>query len=381
MSYIVYSFLQILNIAGTRLKKDSKIITLLVLILIWCFFAGDTASADVENYTNYYNKVIMGNYPQNIEVGYLFLQKIGIWIGLNYVHFKMLSIVPCILLIHNTIKKYSDNCHYVYFFYMLYAMFFDVVQIRNFMAISIVIFAIRFLIKDGMQNKVKYIICILLATSIHSASIFYLILIFIKKDKSNIFTKMVICITFIFCLITFINGNSLPFIGQIAQSINSDKISGYLESKSGYGFVFPFCLQIFNFTMIFFARKIMRSSNKEYRNYEINNQKNTINNESENKRNRMSFVDLIFWINFMSFLFLPLYMMSSTFYRMIRNYTILNLIACSLAQNQLRTKPLYRFAFNFIVFTNTCAWLYYDVIFSDNMLRVLKPIFEFNLFL
>lgn len=380
MLYITYSFFQILNIIGTKLKKDSKIIILLTLILIWLFFAGDIGSADVENYKKYYNKVILGNYQLNLEVGYLFLQKIGIWIGLSYMQFKMLSIIPFILLIHSTIKKYSANCHYVYFFYMLYAMFFDIVQIRNFMAISIVIFAIRFLIKDGTQNKVKYIICVLLATSIHTASIFYIILIFIKKDKSNRINKIVICITLIFCVMTFIYGSNLPFISQIAQNIDNDKISRYLESKSGYGFVLPFCLQIFNFIMIFFARKIMKGSNEEYHNNELYNEKNTIKNENNIIKNRISFVDLIFWINFISFIFLPLYMMSSTFYRVIRNYAILNLIACSLAQNQLRSKPIYRLGFNFIVFINTCAWFYYDIIFSENMLRVIKPIFEFNIF-
>src|SRR5699024_6560718 len=80
-------------------------------------------------------------------------------------------------LVFSTINRYSPNIQFVYFFYMLYPLFMDAVQMRNYLAFSLVAFSIRYLIEDFKYKRTKYIIFVLLASTIHITSLMYLLLL------------------------------------------------------------------------------------------------------------------------------------------------------------------------------------------------------------
>lgn len=367
MSYVIYSIIQILNFIVAHFNKESKLIGFLTLLFIWMLLAGNTSNLDMGNYINYYNNSVTTKYNETIEVGYLFLQKVGNALGLDYTRFKLFSIIPCLILIHSTIKKFSTNYHYVYFFYMLYVMFMDAVQIRNFMAISIVIYSIRFLMEFGKKNVLKYVISILIATSIHTSSFIYILLIFINGRMKKTLIKIVVGATFVLCIITFLNDNQIPLINNILQVIDYEKVNVYLSTSTRFGFLYPFFLHILNFIVILWARNIMKNFILKH-------------NKLNGNIKYMNFINLVFWINFLAFMFFPLYMMNLNFYRLTRNFIIINLIACSLVQHPLRRNLLKLIVFNFFVLFNTGVWFWFDIIMKDHVEDIVKVLFEYNLF-
>jgi len=79
-----------------------------------------------------------------------------------------------------------------------------VVQIKNFMAMAIVIYAIRFLIEeDNLQSTFKYLVLNVLAAGFHIYSVICLPLILLKKWSFKKLISTVLTITFMFCVVAF----------------------------------------------------------------------------------------------------------------------------------------------------------------------------------
>ena len=185
MIYVIYAVIEILNKFMMIIKNNSRIVGFFTLFFIWCLLVGNVETPDTNNYLYQYNNLNITAYHSK-EIGYIFLIRIGNKLGLEYFQFRMLVLIPCLMLIHITIKKYSGNYHYVYFYYLLYSFFMDAVQINNFIAMSFLIYSMNYLNKGESYSRVKFICCILLASSIHTASLFYLVMLFVNyKDKNR----------------------------------------------------------------------------------------------------------------------------------------------------------------------------------------------------
>ncbi len=362
MLIISYFAIQLINIFNIFFKIKSKIVEKLNLSLIFVLLAGNTSTLDTYNYIISYNKALLVDYSSELEKGYLFLEKIGNFIGLDYQWFRIILVCIALYLIHTSLKRITQNVSYVYFFYMVSTVFIDSVQFRNFFAFSIIIYGIRFLIEVDKRSAFKYVACVLIATSIHTTAIVYIILLLAQRGASA-FVKTLPIFVGDLCLIVFLNDNSMPFIGNILQFFNlqENKI-GYIYSNTNLGFLYPFVAIILTMSLIYI----------EYHRYSRLN----LVTKDENQ-----YVEGLWLITLISTIFLIFYMLNLNFTRFGRNLFIMQLTIFAIVQSTYRVGKFDMHILNIFVFINSIYLFYYIHIVGNNFETTVLPLFIDNFFI
>jgi hypothetical protein len=384
MSIIFYLFVIGLNLVFAFRKEHSKKVAILSLILILLLMGGAgpnySGNPDYANYKRNYENVGSNNKTvfDDIFIGFNILMKIGNLFNISFVYFRFIIISLCLILIyHFIIKKYAYNYNYIILFYMLYPMIIDSEQLKNLIAFTFLFIGISFLIKNTFKNKIYFTIFLFLASSIHLAFILYLPLILINSSYKNKFIRFIFFLFIFITLLIIVNNNQIPFINYLLEYIDNNRLQVYLLSKTNYGFLIPFSLNIINIILVFLSRKIIVNNNKQIRKYS-NNSNITYKKQYDIKRDYL-FVDFVFWINIISIVFFPLYIKSITFYRLSRNLIILNINSFSIASIRLRKNSINKLIFNLFVFLNIFIWFYSDLIVTTSINSVLIPFFLRNI--
>lgn len=164
--------------------QKSKSVTAIQLVICAIIFSFNTENPDYTGYLGTYNSVNIGGiYKQYFEAyGFLYKQ-ICIFtnkIGLNFNQFRILIFIICMILILSTIYKFTNKCNFVLSVYMIFPFIMDCIQIRNFIAEAIIIYSMRYLLlinahQSKKRNIIKYVACVITASSFHSVSILYLL--------------------------------------------------------------------------------------------------------------------------------------------------------------------------------------------------------------
>lgn len=356
-----------LNFMFSFFRRHSKIVTLLSFVFIWILFWGNTNNPDLSNYMIYYEEVKMNviTFSNDLrEPGYFFINLIFAKLGFSYHYFMAVVTLICYLLIFSTIRKYTNNYNCILLLYCIHLFIFDIIQIRNFISVSLFIFAIRFLIKDNIKNRVKYTLIICIASTIHTTSLFFLLALLIKDNKQNHLIKFIAIFSILGCIIVFFNGNKIPFISAIMENMLRGTVRGrYLTVEVPIRYILTlFTLQVLNFTMLYLCKRNMDIA-YDY----ISDNKNL---------DIIKFVNVIFWINALSFMFLPFCMQSINFYRLMRNNNILNFTCVAITNGYFNKRDKRKLIFNTFCILAVIAWYMYDL--SLNF-WIIKNIFENNI--
>lgn len=156
--------------------QSSSIIFRFIFLVAWGLMAGNYYNAD---YDNYLYKYEMGM-DLSIDIGFGFLCHIFHKLGFNYIWFKAIVSFICLCLIFYSISKLSKKKSFYASIFLLYPFLIDITQFRNFIAYSIIYYALLNLFSNSKLSIVKYVILIIIASSIHTTSIFYMIFVFAK---------------------------------------------------------------------------------------------------------------------------------------------------------------------------------------------------------
>ena len=190
MQYLIWAVLILLGVLFVK----SKGVTFAILLYDWVFFSFVTDNADYYNYQYMYDRISTDFSSFNVEFGYkavsLFSKTV---LGLNYHQFRILISTIALILLYLTVVKYTKNTAYVMALFTLCPMAICVVQIRNWVAFSIVLFGIRFLEKMTYKGYIQYAVCVLIATTLHYSCFFYILLIaFMVIDKRKLYLSVIV---------------------------------------------------------------------------------------------------------------------------------------------------------------------------------------------
>ena len=134
------------------LKKNHSFLFYIGLILNWMIMSGNTLNADYYTYLQAYDMI---NSKAIInDIGWNFLMRIFNNFGFDYNSFLMIVIAFTMLIFAYSISKLTTNRLLFLIVYTMCFMFIDTIQIRNFVAFSIVLYAITILIKS--KKSVSY---------------------------------------------------------------------------------------------------------------------------------------------------------------------------------------------------------------------------------
>ena len=166
-------------------KKDFKIVQYFYITL---FFIMIAFNRDDNDYRNYYSFFYYGK--NELDIGYrylnLFLKKIGL-------NFSCIFIIIAILAVYVIFYKYKLNYKISFIcMYSLYALSYDINQLRNFICILLIILGIYYLNKG---KKKQYLIFNFIAIFFHKIAFLYFLYYFLQKLSLK---KYVLIIFFMF---------------------------------------------------------------------------------------------------------------------------------------------------------------------------------------
>mgnify|MGYP000876111156 FL=1 len=192
---IMFIVLVIANMVFPR----NKLLTGISFIYMWVLMGWSYGNADYEFYVLRYKSTAT---YYTLEPLYVILQNIAKSFEFQYSTFLILMSFIFLLIRFFVILKFTDKPNYVISLWMLYPFIMDIVQIRQFYATTIVMLGIYFLFASKKLGSVKFVICVMLATLIHSSNLVYMLLLVpylwdfsIKKFKRVIFLMVIVSIT------------------------------------------------------------------------------------------------------------------------------------------------------------------------------------------
>ena len=358
MSY----FLAVLLIFAGFIKRNSKIVAFLLFALLWVLFGWNTDNADYANYERGYSSA-HGAFRFNSEVGFQLLYKLFILAGLEYKHFLIILSFIGLLIIYKTIKIYTENIAIVLALYLIFPFIIDVVQFRNFLIMSIVLYGTHFIIEEKRRGTLIFVILVLFATSIHYSALFYLFFILIRQKNISSLTILSLIIT-VFGLITVFT-DLIPNLAMIF--VPSEKIDHWFSNRFNWGIIIAVVIYAINYFFIHYAYLKIRSETESKRQERDNNSQNT----------NFKFVEAVYKINIILLMLFPLLVFNMIFFRLDRNIFILNFIVYSICLVNMESKSKEKALFGFSVVLYTVSLSVYYIVYSYYD-TVFLPVFQNN---
>lgn len=308
MVIAIYLVVLIINLIYSTRRKNNKFILWSTLIVIGIIFSGDINNTDMIYYSQYYYNALTRGF-KGTEIGFNTLIRICYHLDLGLIGMRAIIYIVSTALINTTIKKICKNIHLYYGIYISFLFFIDTIQLRNFMAMAIFIYAFPYLCK-GHNYILKYIILILFATTFHSTAIFYLLFLFVKIRNKKVVTQLLVITIYLFEIIVIFNKGRIPFIKRFSDFLivnDKARLGQYLTTYTKTGSVEVVFLIIFSIILVYYSKKILKKSLEK--NSEI-----------------ILFTDTILYCVIFQLILVPFLWLNVEFYRMPRN--ILPLIYC-----------------------------------------------------
>lgn len=346
LSYILSMFFIFMHISLTLINKNIKYLIFLMLILMWVLYWGSTNNADSDNYLLLYEHVKnVGEGFLTTEIGFLGLVKLSVFFDLSYNQFLLIISFLALSLIYVTIKQYTNNVQYILSLYFIYPFLLDIVQVRHFLAMSIVVYSMNYLEKG---KNFRYIIGILMAFSIQFSSIVFLPFLIIQKMKIR--QIWIISIIVIIAGMFFVNTSYIVDI--VTLIVSMEKVNSYLSNRAKFGYLVQWAIQILYMIPVYIIYKKLYNNNL---------------NEK--------IIEIVYKINIYILIMFPIYTINLTSSRVFRMTLILNYIVYAIGFLRLNNK--YKYTLFFYILLLTIGMFSIDIFFM-RYTEVLYPIFNKN---
>lgn len=122
----------------------------------------------------------------NIEKGFWYILRIFGLLGFSFKQFLFCYYFFFIFLLFKVINRYTSSLWLIIVSYFLYPFIADMIQIRNFGAMVIVLYSLKYLKKFNVFNLIKYILGIIIAAQFHRISYAYAIFLLAYLDVDRI---------------------------------------------------------------------------------------------------------------------------------------------------------------------------------------------------
>ncbi len=258
-----------------------------IIIFMWILYAFNTYNGDYEVYEKFYYLGMDSTFEIGFKSLIVALDLLGVTTYQDFFVCISVFVLGTIVLITfiNTNRPFV-----VFLLFFIYPFFLVVELVRYSIVFCIILVAIFILMKENKLSVPIYIFLVLLATSIHTSALLFVIFIFYKlpvsqERKIKIYFGMSVGIA----LLSYTN--IFYYIGLYLGL--SSKLIFWLENHASLGMLVPIILQLFSMYVFI---KTYRLSKKKHLNTKING-------------------DFLFELNALMILLLPAYFFTSVFAR------------------------------------------------------------------
>lgn len=357
------------------LKPKSQISTIALFLFMWLLMGWNTGNPDFENYLIRFNRfsnlaglILAGITDPGFSIINIFFNSLGF----DFYQSRIIISFICLYFVYSTIQKYSLYPAFVSVFYFVFIFALDVTQFRNFVAYSIVIFAIRFLFQKGSKGIIIFSALILIASSIHSACLFYLILV-LSRSKINL--KIILILLVIVFLVKSV------FYKYYALTLDTDKLTDrYQQGISIIALLSVILVQALNAVYINIYKPFVlnKSITTTTYNYRLKKKLVPIGDYYTNIDDilELSNSNIIPIISLLLLLLIPFYVDNMTYSRIFRNIVILNFIYLS---NHNLSNPFKSITINnILLLVYGLFFFFYYFIYVNGWNIVIQPILSNN---
>lgn len=213
-------------------NKQSKIVTALILLLMWILLAFNTVSPDGESYLLSYNNYI--NLLNHYEPLYTLIVSVGHRLNYSFDKFRAVYSMFIVAFTYLGCKRFSLFTSKALALYLVTFFLWYISGMRIALAIAIVIFATSFLLSDTKKSLIIFCVILFAAVMIHySCALFYLLILARQKEIN---WKRFVCIFAIACIVTMIVLNTDILYSTVTRFTNRDKTtSWFVNDKSAAG--------------------------------------------------------------------------------------------------------------------------------------------------
>lgn len=359
----IYLFVIVLNLILAYEKKNSNfvmIISYIVIMILMCGYRRPFYS-DLDNYFYMY----IGQ--QDLPIGMDIIFKIFKGFGVDFytVHYVLLGIFNLICIY--VIKTLCDNWHFALALLSGYYIIISADQIKNHTAFIFLYIAILCLYKN---KRIKAIVFIALATSIHYSFVVYFLFVILSSKKSKKAIRFYIALSMIYTIAAILKLDSM-FVNRLIPTLISifgaqigtfaeSKVQLYLTTRTRGGFILCIGFQLLNYCMLRYSRKL------------------TVNH---NATDHISLVDYVIKLNEIGFLSIPLFVYNMQWYRIIRDLLLINYCVYGNTYFILKKNTKCRLIYLILSVSSVYMWLIGDLCLKSSPNLVIIPFFSNNIFL
>lgn len=309
-------------------KRIRYFMPLLTIVYMIIMMGGNTNNPDTIIYERmYYSSKFFDKDP---GFGLLIDRAKAFGLGIN--EFRLVIAIIGLVLISSAANYFIKNIGIFYLIYFVYPFMMDVVQVRNFLAMCLVVFSLRFLVDESKKGPILCLLFIVMATLIQKTAIVYTPLFLFKYIEKKKLMKGILVIVAVISLIAGLNTQLVNRIAFVLLNTVSESLMGsakFLSRNTNWGWLILWGEQFTNVFLVSWSLKAW--------NYAIRNYPEQIKSKQSLTRVQL-YLELIFWINIYLFCFCPLYVININFYRIMRNIMVANAIVFALT---IETKNLF----------------------------------------
>lgn len=277
--------------------KHIKIFDIILFMLVLLFMGLNYNNPDSNVYENIYAEHFWTK-----DVLYGVFCYFGNLLNMTYAQFRFCLYDISLLLILIAIYKLNIRFSCFVILYLLSNLFWDIVQLRNFIGVSFVFYGIVSYITSNKK-------CILFLFTIIGALIqkthliwFYFFVIVIILRKYNSLTKCYILFSVLLGILV-LSPSALNFLISILDKIELAGLDIYLERTNRFGFLKVWVQNLFQLVSIWYINNRLKNTSGIFRKY----------------------TNYIYLINVASLIFLPFFVLNINFGRIIRNIFLINI--------------------------------------------------------
>ena len=272
MTVVIYFVIMLLNLYLFITKRKVKVVDVATFAFFAVTFLGNIRSgeSDIGRYRlHYLNRTsAIDSTFWHVEKGYGRLADYCSGLGIPFPLFLLVIFLVCSFLIFSLLDEFHCNYSVFFFLYGCFYYFFTLEVLRFYIALAILLFGIKLLLDNRL---IQFLICILVATLFHKSFIVYLIFLIVPYRKiTNKFYIAFMALMLLIVCVVFINGNRIPFYGDIyAMIFGGWKSNLYVDQKTHLGWI-PYVLYyVFTVILVLFANRIISlaevENQKEYK--------------------------------------------------------------------------------------------------------------------
>ena len=221
--FMVFTLLLILAIGFPK----SKELTLAILLYMFFVYSFVYFKGDLQEYEAMYATDVSG-----IEFGYLYLMKLGQLLHIPYQGFRTILGIIYVTLTCIAVCKSTKYQNLVLILLAIFPLTVFASIVRQGLAYSIISLGFTYLFdKDEKHGILKYVICVMIAFSIHYSSILFLLFVISKFKFTKIKAVFTICVSFLMFMVLLNHERVMSILGTIGNLLNKESIFKYATGQ------------------------------------------------------------------------------------------------------------------------------------------------------